>query len=182
MNLGDHVRLRSVTFKADAAVRLPGSSQTAYYIPASDYPLRYYPSLNLVQATCKGGTHSNPGESRVRWYHASNTKDLDVDEASLPPETAVVSTADGKAMMPTAPMRNVAGGGFERVTDEEPASFDAPAAPTAQETPAAKKGGWPKGKPRPKREAAPAPTPAPQRPPMVIPPVPQVRVRAERGD
>lgn len=174
MNLGEHVRIRSVTFKSESAVRLPGSSQTAHYIPAVDYPLRYYPALGLVQATVRGGIHTQPGENRVRWYHVSNVRDLDVDETSLPPETAVTSAADGTATMQTAPMRNLAGGGFERVTEEEPAA-------TAQETPAAKKGGWPKGKPRKKAEAAPPPVPKPQAP---IVPVqhPQVRVRAERGD
>lgn len=146
------IRLRSITFQQ--AIRLPGSSSTAHYIPAADYPLVMFPEWGIIEAKLKDGVTAMLGQERRRWYHLSNMKDCDPVEESLPPETSVTTNEVGALVVPTARMKLGPGGSFERMTDEE-AEAEAKA---AVEAPAPKKRGGRRAK---AAVEAPATIPAP---------------------
>lgn len=158
MSLGNPIKLKSVQFRE--AVRFPGSSQTATYIPAVDYPLAFYPEAGLVEARLREGSRSvSEHFTRRMFYPLHNVRDMQIDDSEV--ATAITANADGALMMPSHPMRPTAGGGFERVTEEEaaPAKDGAPAEAPA---PAKRKPGRP---PKAKAEAVAEP---PRPPPVTV--------------
>jgi hypothetical protein len=173
MSLGPAIRLKSVLFKE--SVRLPGSGSNAHFIPTDDYPLVYYPELHLVEARLRPGIKPMEGQEAVRWYDKGNTRDMTPHPVELAPQPNLREEG-GLLVAPTAQIRQLPGGGFERVTSEEaePPVEPEPARPRAQ----------PKAKPLKKAKAAAAPAPQPAPPATTMPAHPPnlARVKAERGD
>ena len=146
------IRIQSVTFFQ--SVRLPGTNTTANYIPGSDYPMTYDDARMIIEARLPKDRRPISDNEPIRWYGLPNVKEMTPVAADLAPETNVMTNEQGHLVIPTAPLKSLPNGTFERVT-EEPVAAAAPPPPppeTPSETPRAKRKPGPK--PRNQAEAA----------------------------